>query len=203
MKSDPTVFVVDDDEAVRKGLQFLIRSVGLNVETFATAAAYLDNLSPSRPGCLILDVRMPGMSGLDLLAHLSEQGIEMPTIFLTGHGDVPLAVRAVKMGALDFLEKPFRHQELLDLIQRAIRLDAQRRRESALRGEVRERIERLTPREHQVLDLIVAGEPNKAIAADLDISEKTVEFHRANVMKKMGVYSLADLVRMVLLDSPS
>ena len=198
-----TVFVVDDDKAVRKGLRILMKSVGLAVETFASAREFLDAYDPDRPGCLVLDVRMPGMSGLELQARLAEQAIEIPIIFLSAHGDVPMAVRAVKMGALDFIEKPFRHQVLLDLIQQAIEKDAQDRREREKQQSVHMRLELLTERERQVLDLVVAGEPNKAIADDLGISEKTVEFHRSNVMKKMGVYSLPDLVRAVLSDPPT
>jgi FixJ family two-component response regulator len=193
-----TVFVVDDDDAFRDSLQVLFESVGLEVETFASAASFLDGLDPERRGCLVLDVRMPGMSGLELQSRLNERGISLPIIFITGHGDVPMAVRAMKSGAVDFLTKPFSHQELLDLVQVALEGAAEQRQREADRRTVLERLQRLTPREEEVMQLVVEGQANKIIAHRLGISQRTVEIHRSQVMKKMEAASLAELVRMVL-----
>ncbi|MDX1486657.1 MAG: response regulator transcription factor [Acidiferrobacterales bacterium] len=195
--TEPTVFVVDDDEAVRGGLEQLIQTIGLNVQTHASADEFLASYRHGQPGCLVLDIRMPGMGGLDLQEQLARQGIQLPIIFLTGHGDVPAAVRALKAGAMDFLEKPFNSQVLLDLIQQAIRRDAETHTRVAEESEVARRLTALTGREHQVLEKIIDGKANKVIAMELGISERTVEFHRSKIMKKMQVRSLAELVNLV------
>jgi two-component system response regulator FixJ len=194
---EPTVFVVDDDEAVRGGLQQLLQTIGLNVRTYASADEFLASYRPGQPGCLVLDIRMPGMGGLDLQGQLAKQGIQLPIIFLTGHGDVPAAVRALKAGAMDFLEKPFNSQVLLDLIQQAIRRDADARTRVAEESKVTRRLTTLTAREREVLDMMTGGKANKVIAMELGISERTVEFHRGKIMKKMQARSLAELINMV------
>jgi len=193
-----TVFVVDDDQAVRDSLALLVQSVGLDVETFASARDFLDVYRPDRRGCLITDIRMPGMSGLELQEQLSADGHHIPVIVLTGFGDVPAAVRALKGGAVDFVEKPFNPQALLDLVQQAIVRDAEIREQGAHQARLAERMSLLTPREQEVMALVVAGKANKVIAIDLSISERTVELHRARIMKKMQARSLAELMRMVL-----
>lgn len=198
MKTEPTVFVVDDDPGVRAALSLLMKSVGLNVEVFAGAREFLTAYQPERPGCLVLDVRMPGMNGLELQEELRTRGIAIPVIILTGYGDVPMAVRAVQAGAVDFIEKPFREEVLLERVWGALRQDAARRRDEVEIKETRKRLGLLTPRERQVLDLVVAGKQNKVIAADLGISMKTVEFHRSRIMDKLQADSVATLVRMVL-----
>jgi two-component system response regulator FixJ len=192
-----TVYVVDDDDGVRNSLGFLLRSVDLNVELFASAQEFLDERGKEEVGCLVLDVRMPGISGLELQQELKSMGSSLPIIFITGHGDIPMAVEALKAGATDFLPKPFRDQELLDRIHQA--LDINREREH-LAQEVREieaQIDSLTPRESEVMGMVASGNANKVIAIDLGISQRTVEIHRAKVMEKMGVRALADLVRML------
>ena len=196
MKQDPVVFVIDDDRMIRDGLQGLIRSVGLRVETFASAQDFLAVKRPDVPACLVLDVRMPGVSGLDLQLKLSDAGIHIPIIFITGHGDIPMSVRAMKEGAYEFLTKPVRGQDLLDAIQKAIASDHERRKEREELNEVRERFLTLTPREKEVLHLVVAGLLNKQIADQLGMSELTVKTHRAHVMEKTNAESLAHLVRM-------
>jgi two-component system response regulator FixJ len=196
--SPPTVFIVDDDEAVRSSLHFLLRSVGLPAATFESAQQFLDSYDARRPGCLVLDVRMPGMGGLELQQQLNLRGVTIPVIFITGHGDVPMAVEAMQHGAFDFLQKPFREQDLVDRIQRALAQDRSNRQELAQKAQIRARRESLTPRENDVLTLIVAGKPNKVIAAELGLSQRTVEIHRAHVMEKMAAGSLAQLVRMVM-----
>ena len=198
MSSEPTVFVVDDDDGVRKGLSLLLRSVGLNVEVFAGAQEFLEDCNTDRPGCLVLDVRMPGMSGLELQERLKEEHIDIPVIILTGHGDVPMAVRAVQAGAVDFIEKPFREQVLIDRIQQALAMDAQRREERTQRTALENRLTRLTPREKEVLRLVVVGKHNKAIATELGVTVKTVEFHRSKIMEKTQADSVAELVRLVM-----
>jgi len=198
MSSSSTVFVVDDDQEVRDALQLLMESVGLNVETFESAQSYLDQFDPERPGCLVLDVRMPGMSGLDLQARLTAERLHPPVIIITGHGDVPMAVRAVQAGAVDFIEKPFNDQSLLDGVHRAIEQDAERRGVASRLADIEARYERLTPREREVLAQVVAGKRNKVIAADLGVSQSTVEAHRARVMEKMEASTLSDLMRMML-----
>lgn len=204
MESKPTVFVVDDDLAVRHSMCWLLESAGLLVETYETAQAFLQAYQPKRPGCLVLDVRMPGLSGLDLQDQLQAQHTILPIIIITGHGDVPMAVRALKGGAIDFIEKPFSEQLLLDRIHQAIALDAEQRKEHTQRALIQARIDRLTPREHEVMGFVVDGKANKQIAALLERSQKTIEIHRANVMRKMEVNSLAELVRTVQphLDQP-
>ncbi|MBS1200021.1 MAG: histidine kinase [Proteobacteria bacterium] len=199
MKEKPaTVFVVDDDEAVRTSLRLLLKSVGLPVETFASAQEFLDQFDPGRAGCLVLDIRMPGMSGLELQQHLNDRHSIMPIVFITGHGDVPMAVEAMQAGAVDFIQKPFRDQDLIDRINRALEKDREMRGELRERDEIRRRMSQLTPREREVLELVTQGKANKVIAGDLNVSQRTVEIHRARVMEKMGANSLAHLVRMVI-----
>jgi len=194
----PTVFIVDDDEPVRDSLRMLMRSVGLNAETFSGAAEFLQAYDGDRPGCLVLDIRMPGMSGMELQERLNDLHAIIPVIFITGHGDVPMAVKAIQHGAADFIQKPFRDQDLLDRINKAIEQGTSNRAQLLETRDIEERLANLTPREKEVLDLIVDGRPNKVIAADLDVSQRTVEIHRARVMDKMRASSLAHLVRMVM-----
>jgi FixJ family two-component response regulator len=194
----PTVFVVDDDEAVRTSLRLLLKSVGLQVETYGSAQEFLDQFDPDRAGCLVLDIRMPGMSGLELQQQLNERHSIMPIVFITGHGDVPMAVEAMQAGAVDFIQKPFRDQDLIDRINRALEKDKAMRGELRERDEIRRRMGQLTPREREVLQLVTQGKANKVIAGDLNVSQRTVEIHRARVMEKMGAASFAHLVRMVI-----
>ena len=198
MSTDLTVFVVDDDEEVRDAMKLLMNSVGLKVETFASGEEYLDQFDPARPGCLLLDVRMQGISGLDVQERLALEQVQPPIIIITGHGDVPMAVRAVKAGAVDFIEKPFNEQVLLDSVHRAIELDGEHRGRALKLADITEHLQRLTPREREILDLVVAGKRNKEIAGELGISQSTVEAHRARVMEKMQAESLSDLMRMML-----
>jgi two-component system response regulator FixJ len=194
----PIVFIVDDDEAVRNSLRLLLKSVGLAASALPSAREFLDTYKPLQPGCLVLDVRMPGMSGLDLQQLLNLQGAVIPVIFITGHGDVPMAVEAMQAGAFDFLQKPFRDQQLIDCIQRALEKDRASRAQLDERSRIQERLGSLTPREREVLTLVTSGKPNKIMAANLGVSQRTVEIHRARVMEKMGASSLAQLVRMVM-----
>ncbi len=194
----PTVFIVDDEEAVRDSLQWLLESKGLKVALFDSAETFLASYTPDRAGCLVVDVRMPGMSGLELQEKLAEWQYTIPVIFITGHGDVPMAVQAVKHGAVDFLEKPFNDKELLAIIDRSLTQDRAQREGESLHRQIRDRLASLSPRERAVLDLVVAGRLNKQIADELAISIKTVEAHRANMMDKMGAQSLAELVQQVL-----
>jgi len=198
MSNTATVFIVDDDEVVRDALKLLMESVGLEVATFASAQEYLDQFDCEQHGCLVTDVRMPGISGLDLQARLTAEKIHPPVIIITGHGDVPMAVRAVQAGAVDFLEKPFNNQAMLDSVHRAIEVDATQRGESSRLQEIEARYDTLTPREKEVMLLVIEGSRNKNIAYDLDISQSTVEVHRSRVMEKMQAKTLSDLMRMSL-----
>jgi two-component system response regulator FixJ len=199
MKEKPaTVFVVDDDDAVRTSLRLLLKSVGLPVETFGSAQEFLELFDADRAGCLVLDIRMPGMSGLELQQRLNEMHAIVPIVFITGHGDVPMAVEAMQYGAVDFIQKPFRDQDLIDRINQALEKDRDNRAGLKERDAIRRRIQQLTPREREVLELVTRGKANKVIAADLNVSQRTVEIHRARAMEKMGASSLAHLVRMVI-----
>jgi FixJ family two-component response regulator len=194
----PTVFVVDDDPGVLESVRWLLESVGLGVRAFDNPQDFLAAFDPmDGPACLLLDIRMPGMSGLDLQDWLNTEGYEVPVVFLTAHGDVPLAVRAMKAGALEFIEKPYNAQQLIDTVQQAIETDRRQREAGARRHQVRARVDTLTPRERQVARMVVDGFSNKGIAAELGLSPKTVEVHRGRVMTKMGAGSTAELVQMV------
>lgn len=192
----PLVVIVDDDPAVRASLDSLFRSVGLATRLFGAPAELLEGPLPDVPGCIVLDVRLPGISGLDFQDHLAEKGIALPVVFMTGHGDIPMTVRAMKAGAVDFLAKPFRDQEMLDAVMAAIERDKQRRSAAAALGDLRGAYQNLTPREREVMTHVVSGLMNKQVAGVLGLSEITVKIHRGNVMRKMGVRTLADLVRM-------
>jgi len=194
--SDATVFIVDDDPLILDALKQLIKSVGLGTQTFSSAEEFLEQDLPETPSCLILDIRMPRLSGFDLQDELAKRGLTIPIIFVTGHGSVPLSVRAMKGGAVDFIQKPFEDQDLLDAIHHAIEKNRQTRMEQAEIKEIKRRVESLTPRENEVLVLAVAGMLNKQIAYDLGMSENTVKSHRARIMRKMKVASLAELVRL-------
>jgi len=195
-KIDSIVFVIDDDPSIREAITSLIRSVGMSVQAFGSAKDFMASSRPNAPACLVLDVRMPGLSGLELQRELTDAGISIPIIFITGHGDIPMSVRAMKAGAVEFLTKPFRDQDLLDAIEQAIDRDRELRKQQAGIADLRDRFERLTPREREVMELVVAGLLNKQIAVRLGISEITVKLHRHQVMEKMKADSLADLVRM-------
>jgi FixJ family two-component response regulator len=196
--SRATIFVVDDDAAVRDAMKLLLRALGQPVESYGSGAEFLEGYREDRAGCLVLDIRMPGMSGLELQQKLNERHSILPIIFITGHGDVPMAVEAMQAGAVDFIQKPFRDQDLIDRINQALEKDGANRAALGERAEIRKRLETLTPREREVLDLVVHGKANKVIAGDLRLSQRTVEIHRARVMEKMQASSLAHLVRMVL-----
>ena len=191
-----TVFIVDDDAAIRFAMQALMDSVNLSHEIFASGDEFLEKMAGQRPGCLVLDIRMPGLGGLELQEELIKRGNTLPIIFITGHGDVPMAVEAMQKGAVDFIQKPFRDQELLDRIRDALATDEERREAQQHHAEVAGRLDRLTNREREVFDLVVTGKPNKVIAYELGVSQRTVEIHRARVMEKMQARSLADLVKM-------
>jgi FixJ family two-component response regulator len=195
-KADQVVFVIDDDPAIRAAIKRLLEAVGLRVQTFATGHEFFSSELPDVPACMVLDVRLPGRSGLDLQREMAEKGIRIPVIFITGHGDIPMSVQAMKAGAVEFLTKPFRDQELLDAISQAIERDRAARAARAEVAEISGHLDSLTPREHEVMKMVVAGLLNKQIAAELGISEKTIKVHRGHVMQKMKAESLAQLVRM-------
>ena len=196
--TEPAVFIVDDDDAMRDALQVLMRSAGMKPQAYSGAEEFLENYAPEQAGCLLLDVRMPGMDGIELQEKLATKRIDIPIVFISGHGDIPIAVRAMQRGAVDFIAKPFREQIVLDTIRRAMQRDAQRRRQRADRAAVEGRLATLVPREREVLDLVVTGKRNKVIAAELGLSHKTIEYHRGKIMAKMQAESVAHLVRMVL-----
>jgi len=195
---EPTVFIVDDDEDVREALSELVESVGLKAEVFVSAQAFLDSYDPDRSGCLVLDIRMPGMSGLALQQELKQRKATLPIVMITAYGDVPTAVQAIKDGALEFLQKPFRDEEFLDRVRGALERDAAVRKAEAMRRDILGRLARLTPRERDVLEHLVKGGANKAIAKELGIGERTVETHRSSIMEKLGARSLAGLIHAVL-----
>lgn len=196
--AEPVVYIVDDDAAVRQAVGLLLRSVGLMSLPFDSGQAFLDHWHEDQPGCLLLDIRMPGMSGLELQTRLAANPLAPPVLFITGHGDVSMAVRAMREGAVDFIEKPFNDQTLLERVQRALNLDAENRVVVQRRRAAQARLATLTPREHEVLEAIVTGKANKVIALDLGLSERTVEIHRSRVMDKTGVASLAELVTLIV-----
>lgn len=198
MNRQPIVFVVDDDDAVRNSLRLLLKSAGQPTTAFASAQEFLAGWTTKQPGCLVLDVRMPGMSGLELQEELNRRGAIIPVIFISGHADVPMAVEAIQHGAFDFLQKPFSDQDLIDRIQRALAADADNRQALSQLDELRKRYATLTPREQEVLVLVTDGRANKVMAGDLGVSQRTIEIHRARVMEKMGARSVAQLVRMTL-----
>ncbi len=198
MREQPIIFIIDDDEQVRNALILLMESVGLAVESYASAQDFLNNFDVAKAGCIILDVRMPGMSGLDLQARLAAEKIHPPIVIITGHGDVPMAVRAVSAGAVDFIEKPFNNQSMLDSVHKAIEVDAVRRGESSRLQDIETHYNTLTPREKEVLLSVIEGKRNKVIAYDMNISQSTVEAHRSKVMDKMSAGSLSELMRMAI-----
>jgi FixJ family two-component response regulator len=195
-QAEPVVFVVDDDAALRDALKSLLRSVGFRVEVFGSAGEFLQSKLPDAPSCLVLDVRLPGLSGLDFQTELTKANIHIPIIFITGHGDIPMTVRAMKAGAVEFLTKPFRDQDLLDAVRLGIEQDRTRRESQDTVSKLRALFESLTPREQEIIAYVTAGLMNKQIAGELGVSEITVKVHRGNVMRKMGAKSLAELVRM-------
>jgi len=196
-ETNPIVFVVDDDLSVRRSTERLMRSAGLEVQSFPSAREFLKNPRPECPACLVLDVRMPGLSGMDLQHELAQAGIRIPIIFITGHGDIPTSVRAMKSGAAEFLTKPFRSRTLLDAVRTAIDQDRTASKDRSEMKDLRQRYERLTPREREVLPLVAAGLLNKEVAGKLATTERTIKFHRAHIMKKICATSLADLIRTV------
>jgi len=198
MKKNPVVMVVDDDSGVRNAMRALLKSVGLNATLYGSAQEFLGAYDPHQPGCLLLDIRMPGMSGMELQQELNLRGAVVPVIFMSGHADIPMAVEAMQHGAFDFLQKPFRDQDLLDRIQKAIAKDAERRLALGERSRIKSHLESLTEREREVLDLLTTGKQNKQIAQDLGVSPRTIEIHRARVMEKMDAQSVAELVRMMM-----
>ncbi len=195
---NPIIYIVDDNDDIRETLELLFESVDLCAESFGSAGEFLDAYPMGQSGCLIADVRMPEMSGLELQKEMAKRSIDLPVIIITGYGDVEMAVNAMKAGAADFIEKPYKEQELLDRVHKAINQSAQKHQESSEEQRAREGLARLTPRERQVLEFVVDGEPNKRIAFHLGLSEKTIEFHRANIMKKLEAKSLAELIRKTM-----
>ena len=195
----PIIYIVDDKDDIRETLKLLFESVDLKAQAFSSAAEFLDAYPMGQSGCLIADVRMPEMSGLALQAEMAKRSIDLPVIIITGYGDVGMAVNAMKAGAADFIEKPYKEQELLDRVHKAISQNAEKRQESSEEQKAREQLAQLTPRERQVLEYIVDGEPNKRIAYNLGLSEKTIEFHRSNIMTKLQATSLAELVRKTMI----
>jgi FixJ family two-component response regulator len=195
-EQQPVVLVIDDDAGLRDALSSLFRSVGLQVKTYASAAEFLQSKLPDGPSCMVLDVRLPGLSGLDFQAELAKANIRIPIVFMTGHGDIPMTVRAMKAGAVEFLPKPFRDQDMLDAVQAGLEIDRDRRRHAADLSKLRVSFETLTPREQEIMGLVTAGLMNKQIAGEIGVSEVTVKLHRGNVMRKMEAKSLAELVRM-------
>jgi two-component system response regulator FixJ len=193
----PMIYLVDDDEAVRDALGMLFKSIGLRYEAYGSALDFLEHYDSRRPSCLVADVRMPGLSGLELQQRLNEQRKEIPIIFITGHGDVPMAVTAMRSGAADFIQKPFRDQDLIDRIHKALERDRERRKGRAAEDAIRERLALLTPRETEVMQRVARGQANKVIAMDLGVSQRTVELHRARVMKKLRLRSVAELVHAI------
>jgi len=193
-----TVYVVEDDEAVRDSLELLLQSDDKPVKTYDSATAFLKSYSDAMAGCIVLDIRMPGMDGMELQKKLNDKHSILPIIFVTGHGDVPMAVDAMKEGAIDFIQKPYREEALLEKIEAALVQDRQQRKRLGEKQEIVRRVKSLTPREHEIMDRMIAGQANKVIAIELEISQRTVEIHRSRVMHKMGTHSLAHLVRMVL-----
>jgi len=198
LSTTATIFIVDDDPAVQQSLRMLFRSVGYRTEVFNQAQQFLEAYNDQLAGCIVLDMRMPGMSGLELQQQLTQRQSILPVIFMTGHGDVPMAVEAMQGGALDFIQKPFSDQDLIDRVTQAVAKDARNREALNEKNEIRQRLNSLTPREHEILDMVVNGKANKVIADDLELSQRTVEIHRARVMEKMQATSLAHLVRMVI-----
>jgi len=198
LSAEPVVFVVDDDHAMRDAVSELLNSVGLKVCAYACADDFLLDYNPNQPGCLLLDIRMPGMDGLELQESLRTRQHSLPIVFLTGYGDVPMAVRAMQEGAIDFIEKPFREQTLLKSVRKALQEEADHRTREARTADISARLASLTQRERQVLDLVVEGKHNKEIASLLELSHKTIEFHRSKIMSKMAAESIADLVRAAL-----
>jgi FixJ family two-component response regulator len=192
----PAVFVVDDDASIREALDGLFRSIGLQAKTFGSAAEFLQNKLPDAPSCLVLDVRLPGLSGLDFQTELAAAGLHIPIIFMTGHGDIPMTVKAMKAGAVEFLPKPFRDQDMLDAVQQALERDRERRQRNSGLAKLKSNFDTLTPREQEVMGLVTAGLMNKQVAGEIGVSEITAKVHRGNIMRKMGAKSLAELVRM-------
>jgi FixJ family two-component response regulator len=192
----PIIFIVDDDASAREGIEDLLQSVGLRVMSFGSPQDFLKSVRPDAPGCIILDMRLPNTSGLDFQKVLIDAGIELPVIFITGHGDIPMSVMAMKSGAIEFLTKPFREQSMLDAINAGIEKDQQRRREMRLISELKQRFESLTPRERDVFALVITGRPNKQLATELGLSEMTIKVHRSQITKKMKAGSIVELVRM-------
>jgi len=196
-KTKPVVYVVDDEDQIRHSLSVLLGTLGLQAQAYGDAEEFLNHYKPDQPGCLILDVRMPGMSGIELQWRLNSAEISIPVIIITGHGDVPMAVEAIKMGAVDFIEKPFREQALLESVQKGIKLDAEKRQQQTAQNKFKEVLTKLTPREQEIARELALGKINKVIAYELGISQKTVDFHRGNIMKKLKIDSVVELVRII------